>query len=55
MLGRRDRRSRQRVRAPLVDNSFAVTIPAGMGIVGEEVTLAGGRTFFHADSLIPPL
>jgi hypothetical protein len=40
--------------AAIAHNAFAVTIPAGVGISGEYVTLANGSTFWNADHVTPP-
>jgi hypothetical protein len=37
------------VPAPISRNSFSVTLPPGVGVVGEQVTLRNGTSFFSAD------
>jgi hypothetical protein len=46
--------SGDRVRAPIAGNGFAVELPAGAAIAGQEVTLAGGTSFFNEDPLALP-
>lgn len=43
-----------RIGVEIDKNAFDVAIPATASIVGVDVTLAGGRTFFNAEQLGPP-
>ncbi len=43
-----------RIPAPIVGNAFAVDVPAGVDIAGEDVTLRTGRTFYSDDRVSVP-